>query len=403
MSTTPIPAPYGRRVAAYLIDGLVINAIMTVPGIVYWLVVLAAVEDEDAGLIVLAWVILMVASLAVGFTFGALKGSVRGTPGMRSMKTRNVDVRTLQPIGKGRGILRYLVWSITAPYLGFVSPFFDGAGQLRGWHDKAVKSMVVDVRQGVPGVETDPAPPPRATAPVERVTRVTVPGVSAPTAPAEQAPLSAPDAAALSEGDGARVESVETPSASTPAPSPEPATGGSVIDSVPGFSPPPADEPASGAQPQPSAVPAAPPTPAAPPAPATPPVAPAADDDEDLDSTRIASPVAPSRAVILTWDDGTVTRVTSVAVFGRNPSAEQTPGADAVAVHDSTRSLSKTHFECHRDATGAYVVDRQSTNGTEVHREGGTVLPAPAGQRIPLATGDTLAFGERTCRVEVVE
>src|SRR5690606_8982410 len=156
----------------------------------------------------------------------------------------------------------------------------------------------------------------------------------------------------------------------------EPADAGDApIDSIPGFSLP---EP-----------PAAAPSPQAPPADApSPEAAPADAPDDDFDETRMVVARAPQSGATLTWDDGTITHVAQAAVFGRNPSDKDAPGATTVSVRDTTRSLSKTHFAVYVESGSVWVVDASSTNGTEIHRVNGAVDNAPATQRVQLNDGD---------------
>jgi len=129
----------------------------------------------------------------------------------------------------------------------------------------------------------------------------------------------------------------------------------------------------------------------APPAPHPVAPAPIAGDDDDLDATRAGASVARPIAS-LTWDDGTRVAVYGRTLFGRNPSADV--GAVAVTVRDETLSLSKTHFEIDGGADGVWVIDRHSTNGTVLVRDGVRQALTPDG-RLMLRTGDRLEFGDR--------
>ena len=111
--------------------------------------------------------------------------------------------------------------------------------------------------------------------------------------------------------------------------------------------------------------------------------------DDDPESTRIS---IPGHRLVFTWDDGQRVTVSARTVFGRNP--EQEAGAVIVAVRDETRSLSKTHFEAGAAPTGGWVMDRHSTNGTLVVRDGARIA-CPPGQRMPVRLGDALEIGDR--------
>jgi len=113
------------------------------------------------------------------------------------------------------------------------------------------------------------------------------------------------------------------------------------------------------------------------------------DEAEDIESTRIS---VPGHRLVFTWDDGQRATVSGRTVFGRNP--EERGSVTNVAVRDETRSLSKTHFEAGATTQGGWVMDRQSTNGTTVVRDG-VRIACPPGQRVPVRLGDALEIGDR--------
>jgi pSer/pThr/pTyr-binding forkhead associated (FHA) protein len=112
-------------------------------------------------------------------------------------------------------------------------------------------------------------------------------------------------------------------------------------------------------------------------------------EDDDIEQTRIS---IPGHRLVFTWDDGTRVSVSRRTLFGRNPAGEE--GAVTVPVRDETLSLSKTHFEAAADPTGGWVLDRNSTNGTTVIRDGEQIVCAP-GQRVRIKLGDVISIGDR--------
>ena len=116
-------------------------------------------------------------------------------------------------------------------------------------------------------------------------------------------------------------------------------------------------------------------------------------------ATEYGAPVnsAPVLAVLM-WDDGSPMAVYERTVCGRNPPQED--GAVARALRDETLSLSKTHFEIGGDRAGAWIIDRFSTNGTTLVRDGERVGLA-AGLPTTLRAGDRLEFGDRSAVVGV--
>jgi hypothetical protein len=119
-------------------------------------------------------------------------------------------------------------------------------------------------------------------------------------------------------------------------------------------------------------------------------------------SVRAASPDGATRPrgprvlAVLKWDDGSLLAVYGPTLCGRNPKVEW--GLLSVPVRDETLSLSKTHFEIGGDATGAWIADRHSTNGTVLVRDGGR-HPLVAGLPTTLRAGDRLELGDRTAVV----
>lgn len=89
-------------------------------------------------------------------------------------------------------------------------------------------------------------------------------------------------------------------------------------------------------------------------------------------------------------------------LFGRSPSAAAGEGeALLVPVVDDTRSVSKTHIAVMPARRGVFIVDRASTNGSAIVRDGVETALA-AGHPAELRTGDTVRFGDRSLQVEWV-
>ncbi|MDR5700002.1 FHA domain-containing protein [Agromyces aerolatus] len=129
-------------------------------------------------------------------------------------------------------------------------------------------------------------------------------------------------------------------------------------------------------------------TAAVPVAPAAEPVAPAAE------------PVAPAalqapEAWLLTGEGPVEYAITGRALLGRAPDLAASPAADAqaVAVHDPARTVSKTHALVQPDDGVLLVTDLHSTNGVRVER-GGDSSEIPAGGTIGVGVGDVLVLGE---------
>ncbi|HWV50550.1 MAG TPA: hypothetical protein VN035_13940, partial [Microbacterium sp.] len=115
--------------------------------------------------------------------------------------------------------------------------------------------------------------------------------------------------------------------------------------------------------------------------------------DDELEQTRIS---VPGHRLVFTWDDGTRVSVSRRTIFGRNPAPEE--GAVTVPVRDETLSLSKTHFEAAAETIGGWLMDRRSTNGTTIIRDG-MQIPCPPGERVGIKLGDVISIGDRIVTV----
>ncbi|WP_162893072.1 FHA domain-containing protein, partial [Microbacterium halotolerans] len=111
--------------------------------------------------------------------------------------------------------------------------------------------------------------------------------------------------------------------------------------------------------------------------------------EDDVDGETV---VRVGAAAVLEWDDGTGLELDGRVVVGRNPAEED--GAAVVAVRDETLSLSKTHFEIVVESGTAWLIDRHSTNGVTIVRDGERI-PAKPGERIRLVPNDVLEMGDR--------
>jgi uncharacterized RDD family membrane protein YckC len=422
----PVAAPaatIGRRVGAFAIDvgiAWAIGALLVgiVAAIIFG-VGPAWERDGLAAMILFSYIGIALALFAWWLIYSAMQGG-RGSIGQRILKLRLHDATAGAPIGFWRAVWRNIVFGLAGSIIvGYFSPLFDQSGRRQGWHDMAARAVVVDARK------TDAATPvpaePEAT--VNPYLPPPTGAASLPPAPPLQ-PAAPVPAAGFMPTPGAAAAPISRPAA--------PASTG-LIDGVPWVTgdpehapivreSPPADPFPHATTPFPAATtteplqPGAATTTAAS-APAAQPAAPLAGPgsaasvissppaDDDVDSTRMAVPPPAQRAAlydgapviaVLTWDDGTRMAVYGRTLYGRNPANED--GAVAIAVRDETLSLSKTHFEIGGDTRAAWIVDRHSTNGTTLVRDGGRI-PLTPGVRTTLRAGDGLEFGDRRVSV----
>lgn len=127
--------------------------------------------------------------------------------------------------------------------------------------------------------------------------------------------------------------------------------------------------------------------------PVAPQVAPATSAPTSVPAFAQAAPLA------IIVDDGQRIEVNAPIVLGRAP--EQTPSdARAVAIADSTRSLSRTHLRvAPADGDAMWVEDTFSANGTRLQAPDGTTQPLPRGERVKVSLGTVLLLGERKLSV----
>jgi uncharacterized RDD family membrane protein YckC len=198
-------ADVDRRFYAFAVDRLIAWSIDAAVAVV---VVRTVVDDHSLvgiGLIVGA-------VLLVGLVFAVLQGTTGRTPGKSVAGLRLVDTGTERPIGARRAILRAGVLGLAAVPFGFGlaalawTSVADRSRLRRGWHDRLVSSIVVDVRPE-PVVETAPDEGPRHVvnltamrlAPAHRL----VGTIDRPAAPARAPRHAAPRAWVPSEGPSA--------------------------------------------------------------------------------------------------------------------------------------------------------------------------------------------------------
>lgn len=416
-------APISRRVIAYLIDAAIAFGVALLLGAIGAVLVITTDPSAQIGAMFGASALVLVGAGAWAVVYTIMQGGA-GSVGMRAQRLRLVREESGAPIGFGKALLRNIVFWLTCTIVvGYFSALFDGTGRFQGWHDKAVGAVMVDAAVSTaPSIQHAPAPPhqyppapttnpqlvvpPRpplpesdareeldetvAAAPRTATPSAVIPAPSAPPAPvvpldpsgaltlsaappasASRPPIS-PAAPPLSTADSADDVIAFVPGITQDTPPARPATGSIETTQTPPF----ASETA--------------PAHIIPPIPASVPATPAEiEDDEDLEETRIS---IPGHRLVFTWDDGTKVAVSHRTIFGRNPQEED--GAVSVAVRDETLSLSKTHFEAGAEPNGGWVLDRHSTNGVTIVRDGERIRCVP-GERTRLRLGDAIEIGER--------
>ena len=166
------PLSMGNRVVAFIIDGIILNIFSIVAVIILFTGIIGSAStidcssytfDPDTGTtsggctsgagasagIIITFVIFLIIWIAVLLAWVWMLGTKGQTPGKRIMGVKVVDNDSGQTIGMGRAFLRYVVqyFSNIVCYAGLWSAWLDSPpqGRYRGWHDKAVNSVVISV------------------------------------------------------------------------------------------------------------------------------------------------------------------------------------------------------------------------------------------------------------------
>ncbi|MFK4806752.1 RDD family protein [Microbacterium sp. ZW CA_36] len=447
-TSPPVAAPaatIGRRAGAFAIDlGVAYGIAAVLVGVAVPVVFGVGATGDSASLavaVVLAYLVVGGALLAWWLVYSAMQGG-RGSIGQRALGLQLQDVDSRGRIGFWRAVWRNIVFGLAGSIVvGYFSPLFDSSGRRQGWHDMASRSVVHDIRAGHLTTRHDAtallaenpylaAVRPPVAQPLYAAPMPGFPGAAAPAPVTAPAPAEAPPAVAgpapatrpiapirpgvidgvpWVTGDAPVTRAAQTddfPSMTMPFPA---ATTTEPLAALFGAGTPSAPAPAP-ARPFASVASVVAP-PAAPARPLASVVVPAsvafASSTDDLDETRLVVPPPAQRAAlydeapvlaVLTWDDGTRMAVYGRTLYGRNPANED--GAVSIPVRDETLSLSKTHFEIGGDSTGAWIVDRHSTNGTTLVRDGARI-PLMPGVRTNVRAGDTFEFGDRRVAVSV--
>ena len=390
-----VPASAGRRSAAFALDAAVwlVLAIPAIIGAVQLAgIVVGAAGDAttlDPAALTMPLILIAVSEGAL-VVFGLVQLILHGrrgvTLGKASFGIRSVSARTFGPAGFWRIVLRVLVlWAsqvvlfVVGPALCFASSTWDPQLRGRSWLDRIGGCYAVDLRRGLdpfdakalrrarraveapPSVEAAPLPSLASDRPHGDVFLI----------PAERSSsgvVSAGGAAAgwtpppIGPGSPTSQQLVPPPASSAPE--------RRLIEPMP-----PGILPATPAPPAGSSQPAPPAPPSAPPAP----------------------PSAPSASRIsLVFDDGAVIEASAFGLLGRAPAAAPDARVQLVPVADPSKRISKVHAEFGVGASGFWITDRGSTNGTEVVFPDGRVDELVPGVRTPLPPGARVVLGGRS-------
>ncbi|MFI2754398.1 FHA domain-containing protein [Cellulomonas sp. P22] len=331
------PARVGQRLLAYAVDALAVTLACALVLVLTRSVVLTVLVGAELVVGIVVW------EGRTGASFGNL-----------AVGLRTARIESPHAAGSGRSTRRALV--LGAGHLGLgvgqwlvvASGAFDPTGRVRGWHDRAARTVVVDVR--APRRSPAPPPAPRAVSgPAVSTVRPAQPRTPEPpttSAVTQAQPRLRPDAAGHVAAGGR--------------------PGAPVGQRVPAGQGVPVDR----------GVPVAPPREVA------------------------AVSAAPAAGFVLTLDTGESTTVHGPGVVGRAPRAVPGERCDhVVQVDDPDRSLSRTHARFGIDSTGFWISDAGSGNGTVLLVPGRPTVVVPTDRRVSVPAGATVQIGNRTFTV----
>ncbi|MGA7147725.1 MAG: RDD family protein [Microbacterium sp.] len=409
-----VPAPFGRRALATTIEVFLYLLLLlplligALPGLLALAADPAAAGESGTPLVLI--IVCVAVSYALTTVFVIVQLVLHGRRGVTLGKAvtglRSVNVRTLERPGFWRGaVVRALVlWgSFIVPLIGpllviAISPFFDVERRGRGWVDLAGATWLVDVRGGLNPYDAKRMRIARKTVATDLDdVRSELPSLATPVGEPAEAYIRV----SRNSGGvlGAHRADDQVAGGQPPAPSAAPVAPAPLVAPVAGPAATPASSIANGAGwVPPKLLPDGPSESAAPvPVPAPAPVAQAAPTAPPAAARVTAAP-----SVELVLDDGRTLDVRGGGILiGRDPVI----GADdvdltPVAITDSSRSVSKTHAAILRTGGDVLLVDRGSTNGCGVVRDGVEREATPF-ERVPLRTGDTIRLGDRHGRIRI--
>jgi uncharacterized RDD family membrane protein YckC len=397
-------ASFGRRVGAYLIDGV---PALIIAAIGYSALFAAVVGRTTSGLS-LSLVVLFVGPI-IYFVILWLMAAKGNSPGNAILGIRVVrESDGSEPgvgLGLGRLLLKGLLIGITF-YIGGFSPLWDKTGRRKGWWDSACSTVVLD-RDAVPeyraavaggqppslaamsmaglpepprevgDATADPAwerpapiddrPPWDLPPPVPGPNRSSaVPASGGPAASWGDRPVGA---APLPPAPAAALRSASAPDPVDEGSWSDPSAAASVIQAVPGFGSSTFTHGVSNRGPVP----------------------------DPVGHTRMrVAPHESSAEWRADLDDGRRLVLAGPTLLGRDPSGEPSESsAVTIPIVDEGRSVSKTHLLLDIGPAGVQVTDRYSTNGVVVVTAGVELACVP-GVATPVPAGSTVRFGDRS-------
>lgn len=123
----------------------------------------------------------------------------------------------------------------------------------------------------------------------------------------------------------------------------------------------------------------------------------------DAGRPQWGAPAAPARAQLLwlIFDSGQRELIDEPLTIGRRPASVE--GTRSVVVPDTTVSLSRTHMRVGPTATGAWIEDAFSANGTQIRTPDGRISALAGGQAVEVPAGTEILMGERRATIVLAD
>lgn len=404
-----VPASAGKRLGAAVLDWLVPVAVLAttfaigIAGItqtrrngfiVYDTGLLVLLGSIGLGVTVVYTVVLLALEAKSGNTIGNQLMGIRSAdadgyaPGAGGVFVRGIVTGSCLLLGaivtiilSGLGLIGLVLWiglplmvlGVVWAVLVVVSNAWDRNGKLRGWQDKAAKSLMFDVNAGRNPVTTGGIQGPYSFAPLD------LPPVQPVASPVPAGPAAGAGPVLPAHAASPAAGSPAVPSPAAPSPSVQPSHDPNQ------WRPPTAPRPTSVVPPQAPVI-------------SQPVAVVPSHPDDDVERTQMRPGTARAQAVLrIRVDDGQDVQLGGSVLLGRNPAPQPGEAVEQLLpVSDPGRSISKTHLHLRVDGDGVWVSDRNSTNGSAVTTPDGIQTRLHPGEAVFVRPGSTVHFGDRS-------
>ena len=123
----------------------------------------------------------------------------------------------------------------------------------------------------------------------------------------------------------------------------------------------------------------------------------------DTGRSQWGAPAAAARPQLLwiIFDSGQRELIDEPLTIGRRPAPVE--GTRSIIVPDNTLSLSRTHMRIGPTATGAWIEDAFSANGTEIRTPDGRIAALAGGQAVEVPAGTEIVIADRRATIVLAD